>query len=234
MNATLVSIVMPAFNEAEILATSVADVVAGMQQRSEPYEIIVVENGSTDNTLAIARELETLHPTLRVEHRDEADYGAALRHGLLHAKGEFVVNFDCDYYDLDFVDRAMQRLHASDEPAIVVGSKRTPGSDDRRTWARRSVTAVFTGILRVGFGLHVSDTHGMKAMRRDAVDAYARLCVLGRDLFDTELILRVERAGLVTTEIPVTVRERRPARTPILERVPRTVVGLVQLRRALR
>jgi glycosyltransferase involved in cell wall biosynthesis len=234
MNASLVSIVMPAFNEAEILATSVGDVIAGMQQRGEPYEIIVVENGSADDTLAIARELETLHPTLRVEHRDEADYGAALRHGLLHAKGEFVVNFDCDYYDLHFVDAALARLRTEPAIAVVVGSKRAQGADDRRAWPRRLVTAVFSSILRVGYGLEVSDTHGMKALRRDAVERYAVQCQLGRDLFDTELILRIERAGLATAEIPVAVEERRPARTPILRRVPRTVVGLVKLRGALR
>lgn len=234
MTAMHVSIVMPAFNEAEILATSVAEVALGMEQRGEPFEIIVVENGSTDATLAIAHELEAQHPALRVEHRRDADYGAALRHGLLHAKGEYVVNFDCDYYDLGFVDAALARLRAQPRLAVVVGSKRAEGADDRRAWPRRLVTAVFSTILRVGYGLQVSDTHGMKALRRDVVDSHAEQCRLGRDLFDTELILRLERAGLGSAEIPVAVEERRPARTSIVRRVPRTVVGLVKLRGALR
>jgi hypothetical protein len=65
------------------------------------------------------------------------------------------------------------------------------------------------------------------------VDVIARQCRFGKDLFDTELILRAERAGLHTAEIPVTVVERRPARTSILRRVPRTLSGLVKLRVAL-
>ena len=95
---------------------------------------------------------------------------------------------------------------------------------------RRLATATFSTLLRVGFGLHVSDTHGIKAMRRAAVEPYARACTSGQDLFDTELILRVERAGLRTAEIPVLVTELRPARSSLLKRVPRTLRGLVKLR----
>jgi glycosyltransferase involved in cell wall biosynthesis len=228
------SVVMPVFNEAEILDESVHDVVDGLRTRGVAFELIVVENGSSDGTLHIARGLATRHPELRVESRDIADYGAALRHGLLSATGELVVNFDCDYYDFVFLDAAVARLRGDHQIAVIVGSKRGAGADDQRAWPRRLVTAVFSTILRVGYGLHVSDTHGMKAMRRSVVVPHARACTLGRDLFDTELILRVERAGLTTAEIPVSVEERRPARTSIARRVPRTVVGLVKLRGALR
>ena len=165
--------------------------------------------------------------------RAEADYGAALRAGLLDASGDLVVNFDCDYYDIDFLDRAIARLRSDGGPAMVVGSKRAPGADDRRSISRRGVTWVFSTILRVGFGLHVSDTHGMKAMRRAALLPCAADCTLGRDLFDTELIIRAERSGLAIDEIPVSVVERRPARSPVARRVPRTLLGLMQLRRAL-
>ena len=85
-------------------------------------------------------------------------------------------------------------------------------------------------MLRVGFGLRVSDTHGMKALDADAVAPLARRCRNGRDLFDTELVLRADRAGLRVVELPVTVVERRPSRTPIARRAVRTCVGLVRLR----
>ncbi len=227
------SVVMPAFNESEILAESVEHVTEQLRARGDAFEVVVVENGSTDDTLAIARRLGGAIPEVRVLHRAVADYGGALRAGLLDARGELVVNFDCDYYDTDFLDRAITRLRAADGPAVVVGSKRAPGADDRRSWARRLVTWMFSMILRAGFGLRASDTHGMKAMRRAALLGCAQECTLGRDLFDTELILRAERAGLAVEEIPVSVVERRPARSPLLGRVPRTLWGLVRLRRAL-
>ena len=233
LTALAVSVVMPAFNEAEILESSVRAVVDGMRARGRKFELIVVENGSTDDTAAIADRLASAEPEVRAEHRTEADYGRALRAGLLAAQGDAVVNFDADFYDLAFLANAVERVLADDGPAIVVGTKRGEGATDERTVLRRAATATFSTLLRVGFGLHVSDTHGIKAMRRAAVEPYARACTFGQDLFDTELILRVERAGLRTAEIPVLVTELRPARSSLLKRVPRTLRGLVKLRIAL-
>jgi glycosyltransferase involved in cell wall biosynthesis len=224
---------MPAFNEAEILGTSVKSVVEGLRARGHAFEVLVVENGSTDGTLTIARRLEAELAELRVEHRSKADYGRALRAGLLSARGDAVVNFDTDYFDLDFLDDAVAQVLAPGGPAIVVGTKRGEGAHDNRDPIRKLATLVFSTILRVLFGLQVSDTHGIKAMRRAVVERYAEICTFGQDLFDTELILRVERAGLRTAEIPVEVRELRPARSTFVTRVPRTLRGLCRLRWAL-
>ena len=233
MTAPRVSIVMPAFNEAEILATSVKSIVDGLRARSASFEVLIVENGSTDETLAIAHQIATELPEVRVEHRDEADYGRALRAGLLGAAGDVIVSFDIDYFDLEFLDAAVAKVDTVEGPAIVVGSKRGEGATDSRDPLRKFATAVFGTILRVMFGLRVSDTHGIKAMRRAVVVPYAEVCTFGQDLFDTELILRLERAGLQTAEIPVEVHELRPARSSFLSRVPRTLRGLCRLRWAL-
>ena len=228
-----VTVVMPAFNEAEILEATVFDVVEGLRRRAVVFELIVCENGSTDGTLALAGRLAEKYPELRVLHRKDADYGEALHAGLLAARGRVVVNFDVDHYDLEFLDLAVARIEEASGLSIVVGSKRTAGASDDRAPLRKLATAAFTALLRVLFGLGVSDTHGMKAMDRVRVVPVAERCRFGKDLFDTELILRGERAGLRTGEIPVTVIERRPARTPMLRRVPRTLLGLVKLRVAL-
>jgi hypothetical protein len=95
------------------------------------------------------------------------------------------------------------------------------------------VTAVFGWMLRVGFSLSASETHGMKAMRRAPVDALLRQCRFTSDLLDTELIIRAERAGLEVAELPARTQEQRASRTSIWRRVPRTVVGLVDLRMTL-
>ena len=232
-NSPRITVVMPAYNEVEILATSVKEVVTGLRERGTSFEVLVVENGSSDGTLGLAQEIAAELGEVRVEHRDEADYGRALRAGLLAASGDAVVNFDADYFDLDFLDAAVTKVLSEGGPAIVVGSKRAAGATDTRVPLRKAATWVFSTILRVAFGLKVSDTHGMKAMRRAAVTPYAERCFSGQDLFDTELILRVERAGLGTGEIPVAVHELRPARSSFLSRVPRTLRGLCKLRIAL-
>jgi hypothetical protein len=230
----VLSIVMPAFNEEADLADAVTEVVAGLRLRGLDFELTVVENGSTDRTVAVAEAVARTLPEVSVLSLPEPDYGCALRVGLLHARGTYVANFDVDYFDLDFLDSALARLGVADGPAVVVGSKRGEGAVDTRAWYRRLVTAAYVSALRLGFGLTLSDTHGIKAMRREPLVEVARTCRYGRDLFDTELVLRAERAGLPTSEIPVTVIERRASRTSILRRLPRTIRGLVSLRGTLR
>lgn len=228
-----VSIVMPAHNEESFLAEAAREVSAGLRGRGLAFEIIVVENGSRDATAALAQQLTSEMAELRWFSIPHADYGRALRTGFLAAHNDVVANFDVDYYDLDFLDQALEVMGADDAPMIVVGSKRGAGARDTRPFPRRLVTATFSWVLRHGFGLHVSDTHGIKALRREPLVGLVTEARFGTDLFDTELVLRAERRGLRTAEIPVVVEERRPSRTPIAGRVARSLVGLVRLRLAL-
>lgn len=226
------SVVLPAHNEELILCDTVTELLEGLRRRGLPFDMVIVENGSTDHTRAIAEKLAAEHPEVATASSPEPDYGRALRSGLLAATGDAVVNFDVDYYDLGFADHALDLLRGG--ATIVVGTKRGVGAEDTRAVPRRIVTSVFSTLLRLGFGLKASDTHGMKALYRRDVAPLAERCRLGTDLFDTELVLRAEREGLVVSEIPVRVEERRPARTSIARRIPRTLVGLVRLRGALR
>jgi len=228
--------VLPAYNEEPFLADTVDELVAGLRGRGHEFEVIVVENGSSDGTFAVAEKLAARDGEVRALSTPDADYGAALRHGFMNARGDVVCNFDVDYFDLGFLDRAVALL--DDGCVIVVAAKRGAGAHDTRAPARRVVTAVFSGMLRVGFGLAVVDTHGMKAMKRAELAALVAECRSGTDLYDTELLIRVERAGLRVGAVPVVVAERRASRTSIVRRIPRSVHGLgrlwLQLRREAR
>ena len=224
----MISIVMPAHNEEGYLEPAVKTVVAGLSAREREFEVIIAQNGSADSTSAEAARLAAAFPQVVGLDLPAPDYGAALRAGFLRARGEIVVNFDVDLVDLDFMDRALGVM-ADPDVAIVVGSKRGPGSDDRRGPARRVVTATFSMVLRYGFGLRISDTHGLKALRRAPLEPLVRVSRSGKDIFDTEVIIRAERAGLGVEEIPVAVSDTRPPRTPIARRIPRTLAGLAVL-----
>jgi glycosyltransferase involved in cell wall biosynthesis len=231
-----VSVVLPAHNEEVMLPATVAEIVAGLRARGA-HEVLIVENGSRDATAALSRSLAAELPEVRALSMPNADYGLALRAGFLAARGELVAIFDVDYYDLRFLDAAVALLEGSEEavgaPVAVLASKRAPGARDDRPLTRRVVTSAFSVVLRRGFGLGVSDTHGMKVLRRAPLVAVAERCRFGTDLFDTELVLRAERSGMRVAEIPVAVAERRPSRSSILRRVLRTLGGLVRLRLAL-
>lgn len=224
---------MPAHNEQGFLEPAVKSVVTGLGSRGLAYEVVIAQNGSLDATSAEAQRLSSTFPTVSAFDLPGADYGVALREGFLRSSGEIIVNFDVDLVDLDFLDRALETMSAEDV-AVVVGTKLGPGAEDRRPLPRRVVTAAFSAVLRHGFGLRIRDTHGLKALRRQPLAPLVAQCRFGKDIFDTELILRAERAGLRVEQIPVAVADTRPPRTPIAKRIPRTVVGLVRLWVALK
>ena len=227
------SVVLPAHNEQDYLEAAIVDLVKGLRSRDHAFEIVVCENGSSDATAALATDLSDRFDEVRTLSAARPDYGEALRAGFLAARGRVVTNFDVDYIDLAFLDAALQRLGADDGLAAVLATKRGEGADDTRSAGRRIVTAAFSAVLRLGFGLQVSDTHGMKVLRREPLGPIVATCRFGSDLFDTELILRAERAGLRIEEVGVTVRDTRPPRTPITRRIPRSLAGLAKLRLVL-
>jgi glycosyltransferase involved in cell wall biosynthesis len=232
----MISVVVPAYNEAALLGTTVRGLVDGLRALELDFELHIVENGSTDGTPTVAARIADAVPEVEVHSMRTANYGEALRTGLLASRGDVAVIFDVDFWDLQFMKEALEVLDASPDPAgpvVVVGSKRAPGAYDGRSPGRRLGTAVFSGLLRVGFGLTVSDTHGMKVLNLGVLRGAVSACRNGSDLFDTELVLRAERSGYRVAEIPVAVTELRPARTSIVQRIPRTLLGLAKLRRSL-
>jgi glycosyltransferase involved in cell wall biosynthesis len=223
------SIVVPVYNEAAFIPRALPRLVDVLETVGEPYRILIIENGSTDGTAEVAARAAGDSP-VTVISLDQPDYGAAMRHGFLAADGEWVVNFDIDYFSADF----LRRVLGVEDTDLVIASKRDPGSQDRRPLLRRIATRVFNLLLRTILNSRVTDTHGMKAFRRDLVATIAPSVVSRKDLFDTELVVRAERAGYRIQEVPVVVEEMRVARSSLVKRVPRTVQGLFAIRRLLR
>ncbi len=228
--APRISVVIPVHNEAEILRGETLSIVGGLEEQGLDYELLLCENGSTDLTATLADELAAANPRIRVLRSPVADYGEAMRLGMARSRGEVVVNFDIDYHDVAFAGRA---LGLSDRYGIVVGSKMHAESEDRRSPFRQLVSRVFTLTLRVLFDPHIDDTHGVKAFRRDVVDTYLPRVVMGKDLFDTELVVRARRGGVAVTALPIVCEEKRKARSSIVRRIPRSILGLLRLRLVL-
>jgi glycosyltransferase involved in cell wall biosynthesis len=211
-----------------LLSSTVLNIADGLRDRGVVYEIVLVENGSSDGTLQLARLLSAQIAQLRVIDLGQADYGAALAAGFAAARADIVVSFDVDYYDLAFFDASVPMIRAG-QAAIVLASKRAPGAQDRRPLLRRILTTVFATIVRTTLHLKVRDAHGMKAVDKRAVASFAAACVMRGSLFDVELVVRATRAGLCLVEIPATVIERRPPRTSVFTRSIEGLLGVFQL-----
>jgi glycosyltransferase involved in cell wall biosynthesis len=227
------TIIIPIYNEEAILHAAVVDLIDRLTRFDWSYELILAENGSTDRTVAIATELSKRFPQLRLLGIEAPNYGKALRRGILAAVGEYVFCDEIDLCDTDFCERAMQILEA-DQADFVVGSKLLAEAEDKRPLLRRAGSLVITGLLRAALGFRGTDTHGLKAFRRSRLVDIANRCVVDKDLFASEFVIRAEREGIRIREIPVTIREKRPPSINLFRRVPNVLMNLGRLIVAIR
>ncbi len=222
------SIVIPVYNEEEILADAVRGICGSLEELDWRYEIILAENGSRDGTVALGEALSRELANVSMHSSGEPNYGRALREGILATRGEFVICDEIDLCDLDFYRRAMALLE-SEEADMVVGSKAMAGAEDSRPFMRRVATRVINGMLRVAVDFRGTDTHGLKAFRRDRLVPIARACVVDKDLFASEFVIRAGRTGLRVVEIPIQVAEKRRPAINLLRRVPHVLTDLAKL-----
>jgi glycosyltransferase involved in cell wall biosynthesis len=228
-----VSIVIPVYNEEKILPSAVAGLREGLKDFDFTYEIILAENGSKDRTREIGKELGDRYPDVSMFSASEPNYGKALKEGILRARGEFVI---CDEIDLcltDFYRVAIAKLERN-ECDFVVGSKLLGESNDDRPWTRHAASMVYNGLLRVTLGFKGTDTHGIKAFRRAAVLDTVRACLVDKDVFASELVLRAERGGIRVAEVPIKLREVRPPSINLIKRVPNVIKNVGKLVWAIR
>jgi glycosyltransferase involved in cell wall biosynthesis len=239
-----VSIVIPVYNEAGILREAITELRAGLVHLREAlgqselrFEILIAENGSKDATVELAEHLAS-EPApgdgvddgveIRTFSLGEANYGKALRRGILEARGRWVICDEIDLCDTDFHRRALELLRHGDCD-FVVGSKAMKGASDARPLMRRAATRIINGMLRVALDFRGTDTHGLKAFHRETVLPIVHDCVIDRDLFTSELVIRAMRAGLRVVEIPIRLAEKRPPTINLVKRVPRVLSGLARL-----
>jgi len=173
------------------------------------YEIILIENGSKDNTYYLAKKLSQEYKTIRVFHLPTPCYGAALKKGIIHARFPLIIQFDLDLVDLTFLKNAVALLDVND---IVVGSKMLPGSHDGRAPFRNFASRLINFLLHIIFHYKGTDTHGVKAYRKSCIVSISQKLRPSHLFFDTEIILTAEKKGMSIVELPVSVKNLRPSR----------------------
>jgi glycosyltransferase involved in cell wall biosynthesis len=234
--APKVTIVIPIYNEEGILRSSVLDLIDRLAPLGFSYELVLAENGSVDRTVELCEELNARFPQVThfsVGEPGNGNYGAALRQGILQARGQYVFCDEIDLCDTDFYARALEILERG-EVDLVIGSKLAEGASDERPLTRHLGSIVINGMLRVALGFKGTDTHGLKAFRREALAPVAQRCVVDKDLFASELVIRAEREGVRVREIPVRIKEKREPSVHLFRRVPNVLKNLAKLVIAIR
>lgn len=222
------SLVIPVYNESKILDDAVPMFLDALEALGRSFELILVENGSRDATPDMVQAWQARDARIVALHCQTPNYGAALHLGLLSAQADLVICEEIDLRASLFWSQALARIEQQDL-ALVVGSKAMDGSADLRPWVRRTATRSYNGLLRLLFGYRGTDTHGVKVLHKTQVAPVIAACKTQHDVFASELVIRVQRAGLAWAEIPIRIQEARPTSIAVHRRVPRVLGQLLRL-----
>jgi len=144
----------------------------------------------------------------------------------LACENEIIISFDIDYYSEKFL---LECLSLEMKYSGIIASKRMAQSQDGRRLIRKIATSFFVILLKILFDTNLSDTHGMKGIKKESIDKFIEKVVSTQDLFDTELLIRIEKDGQKFKEVPAKINEIRPSVSLIYKRIPRTIKSLLKL-----
>lgn len=200
------SIVIPAYNEGARLGATLEKVLAYVHAQGWDAEVIVVNDGSRDNTADIVRSFSAKEPALRLlENPGNRGKGYSVRHGMLNARGRFVLFSDADLSSP--IEEAPKLFQALEQGAdIAIGSRwlRAETQTQRQPLHRQLFGRIFNMLLRVTLGLKFKDTQcGFKAFKQPAVQAIFPLQKIERWGFDPEILFLARKLKFKVQEIPV-------------------------------
>ena len=228
------SVVIPAFNEASRLPAYLDEVIGFLEGRGEPYEVIVVDDGSTDGTAAAVLALAARQPAARLlplgRNRGK---GAAVRAGMLAATGVRRLFTDADgatpIAELKRLEPALAAGHD-----LVIGSRvlHDPAVAVHARWHRVATGRVFNWLVaRTGLRGVADSQCGFKLFTAGAAEAlFAALETTGF-AFDVELLLRAQAAGYRIAEVPVNWADQKGSKVGVFRSGPGMLLQLLQARR---
>ncbi len=221
-----ISVFFPAYNDAGSIGTLVEKALALLPRYTDDYEVIVVNDGSSDSTAALLDALACNEPNLRViHHPNNRGYGGALRTGFLHATKDLVFYTDGDgQYDVNELATLLPLL--SDEVDVVNGYKRKRSDNQRRI----VLGGIYKLLARTLFDLPIRDVDcDFRLLRRSAIQSIELVSTSG--CICTEMVYKLHAAGYCFTETPVHHYPRLHGQSQFftLHRVARTALDFFAL-----
>jgi dolichyl-phosphate beta-glucosyltransferase len=202
----LISIVIPAYNESSRIRPTLDEILRYSKERGWSIEVLVVNDGSRDNTAEIIREYGRVHPQIQlVESPGNHGKGYSVRNGMLHAHGDICLFTDADLSSP--ISEAQKLFDAIASGAdVAIGSRwlRAELQTERQPLYRQLLGRIFNLALRVILGLNFADTQcGFKAFRREAAQRIFPLQRIERWGFDPEILFLARKLGFRVKEVPV-------------------------------
>ena len=207
----LISVIMPAHNEGKHIYSNIEETVKVFRKARCSFEIILVDDGSNDNTLSEAKKAARRHSgIIVVKNSDNNGKGNAIKKGFGYAKGDFVVFLDSD------LDLHPEQLHTlfkimrDKQAEVIIGSKRHPKSELNYPMMRKIVSNIYAFILLILFRLPLKDTQtGLKIFKYEVLEKIFPMILCKRFAFDVEVLANAHRLGYKIVESPVKINFRR-------------------------
>jgi dolichyl-phosphate beta-glucosyltransferase len=231
-NDLLLSLVIPAYNEEKRIGSSLAQIIAYFQRNGYSYELIVVDDGSTDRTAEIVEELIAGIQNGRLLYSRHGGKGAAVRKGMLSAEGQYIFFTDADLSTpITELDKFLEQLNQGYK--VVIGSRRIAGANVElhQSWLRESMGKVFTWLTNVILTKNISDvTCGFKGFSRSvAQEVFSRQQVNDWS-FDAEVLFLAQKYGYPIREVPVRWRNDPATKVNLFKDAIRSLLGLLKIR----
>jgi dolichyl-phosphate beta-glucosyltransferase len=207
MERPIYSIIIPAYNETARIGSALTQVLHCVRERNWPAEILVVNDGSVDDTTAVVQRFAAANPQVRlIENGENRGKGYSVRHGVLSASGDIVMFTDADLSSpIEEAELLFSALRGGAD--IAIGSRwldRTRQTTHQPLY-RQFFGRCFNGVTRLVMGLPFADTQcGFKAFRRQAAQTVFQLQRIERWGFDPELLFIALKRGYTVREVPVT------------------------------
>jgi dolichyl-phosphate beta-glucosyltransferase len=224
------SVVVPAYNEKQRIIPTIAAFAAYLSRSDLPWELIVADDGSGDETVALVEMLG--HANIRVLRAEtNGGKGSAVRRGMMAARGDLVLFADADCSTpVEELDRLRRAIEAGAD--VAVGSRTEIGSQvENRSAFRRLLTHGLRQIVRVGLGLPLKDTQcGFKLFTADAARVLFGAQTVTGFAFDLEILYLGVRRGLRIAEVPVRWYDAPGSKVDARREVVRFVESIARIR----
>jgi glycosyltransferase involved in cell wall biosynthesis len=214
-----VSVVFPAYNEADALEAAVEKVIRALNEFTQSYEIIIAEDGSTDGTAKLATALAEKYSFVKhIQGEKRLGRGAALKNAFKQSHGEVLVYMDLDLATDLIHLKSLVAAVKSEGYEFATGSRMLSESNVERSGTRHIASKTYNFMVRALLGSKVKDHQcGFKAFRRQPLMRLLDEVGASHWFWDTELLVRAYRRGYKIKEIPVSWTGGRETKVRLLE-----------------